>query len=65
MFALAIAAIIGSPIVVLAIGFFGVSRKRAEDGRAHIVPPSSAASPLFAAKETVEQPVEKAAQPAF
>ncbi|PZO14274.1 MAG: hypothetical protein DCF25_15120 [Leptolyngbya foveolarum] len=64
MFALAISTIFGTPILVLAVGFLGVSQKRAEDGRAHLVSPSSAAA-LPTAKETVEQPTQKAAQPAF
>ena len=65
MFGLAIAAVFGSPIVVLAIGFLGVSQKRAEDGRAHLVSPSSAAASSFAAKETAAQSPQQTAQPAF
>ena len=58
MFGLAIAAVFGSPIVILAVGFIGVSQKRAEDSRAHIIAPSSAA------KKTAVQSVQKTAQPA-
>lgn len=65
MFGLAIAAVFGSPIVILAIGFLGVSQKRAEDGRAHLVSSSSAAASSFAAKETAAQPPQQTAQPAF
>ncbi len=65
MFALAIAAVIGSPVMILAIGFLGVSQKRAEDGRAHLVSPSSAAFSSLSANETLEQPTQKTAQPAF
>ncbi|MEO0706401.1 MAG: hypothetical protein AAF050_12155 [Cyanobacteria bacterium J06649_5] len=38
MVALAIASTLGLPIVVLAVGFLGVSRKRAEESREHLTP---------------------------
>ena len=49
MIGLAIAAVVGSPILVLVVGFLGVSQKRAEDSRAHL----SSTTP------TPEKPVEQ------
>ena len=60
MIGLAIAAVVGSPLLFLAVGFLGVSQKRAEDGRAHITPTSPTVS---TPKKMTPQPTQTAVQP--
>lgn len=57
MVGLAIAFILGFPVVFLAIGFHGVSRKRAEEGREHLEPP------LPVSIELTPEPVHDEARP--
>lgn len=57
MVGLVIAFILGFPVVFLAIGFYGVSRKRAEEGREHLEPP------LPVSIELRSEPVHDEARP--
>lgn len=60
MIGLAIAAAVGSPIAFLAVGFLGVSRKRAEEGRAHIT------TPISTTRQSTNQPsTPDTTQPTF
>lgn len=61
MVALAIASTLGLPIVVLAVGFLGVSRKRAEESREHLMPLVSVSRDTNS--ETVQQPMLTAVNP--
>lgn len=63
MIGLAIAAVVGAPVAFLAVGFLGVSKTRAEEGRAHITPMPNATTSR--AESPTAQPTQKPTQPAF
>lgn len=64
MIGFAIAAVLSSPIVFLTIGFLGVSKQRAEEGRAHITTPLLTMSTHSVAGRSLSKPNPKASQPA-
>ena len=64
MIGFTIAAVLSSPIVFLAIGFLGVSKQRAEEGRAHITTPSLAISKHPVARHSMSKPSSNVSHPA-
>ena len=51
-----ISAALLSPVAFLAVGFYGVSKKRAEEGRAHLK--KAQPSPYVSSSEPINEPAQ-------
>lgn len=63
MLGLAIAIVIGGPLAFLAVGFYGVSKKHAEESREHLRPPQPPAPTSKPVQNTAPRTVRPSNHP--